>query len=75
MGPRQSPSTAGDALNCVNGIVQSASFTGGLVDYFVRVDDNSGYTFRVQATPPVMAAAGEAVQLTFHADRTVVLAG
>lgn len=73
IGPRQSSPTASDALNCVNGIVHSALFTGGLVDYFVRVDDDSGYTFRVQATPPVMAGAGEAVQLTFRADRTVAL--
>ena len=74
IGPRETSRAASDALNRIDGIVHSASFTGGLVDYFVRVDDGSGYTFRVQAMPPVSAAAGDAVQLTFNADRTVVLA-
>lgn len=71
IGPRGA--THGDAINRLDGVVQSASFTGGLIDYFVRVDDDSGYTFRVQATPPMTVVAGDQVQLTFPADRTVTL--
>jgi ABC-type Fe3+/spermidine/putrescine transport system ATPase subunit len=69
---RRDGASVGDG-NCLTGTVRSASFTGGLIDYFVNADDDPAVTFRVQATPPMAAAAGDRVQLTFSPERTVAL--
>ena len=58
-------------VNCLRGEVTSMTFTGGLVDYFVR--SAGGEELRVQATPPIIAAAGSAVTLSIPPERVVIL--
>jgi ABC-type Fe3+/spermidine/putrescine transport system ATPase subunit len=58
--------------NTLLGHVRSTVFTGGIVDYFVMLDD--GMTeLRVQSTPPVVFDQGDAVQVAFDPARTVAL--
>jgi iron(III) transport system ATP-binding protein len=59
--------------NDVTGRVDTVSFTGGLVDYFVVLDGPGDVRLRVQSTPPIAAQIGAAVRLRFSATRTVVL--
>jgi ABC-type Fe3+/spermidine/putrescine transport system ATPase subunit len=60
--------------NTVRGRVETVSFTGGLVDYFVRLDGPGDVRLRVQSTPPIAAQPGTDVTLRFEAARTVALA-
>jgi ABC-type Fe3+/spermidine/putrescine transport system ATPase subunit len=62
---------ASAADNRIAGRVRTTAFTGGLIDYFV--DIGGGAELRVQTTPPASAEPGDAVTLTFAADRAVVL--
>jgi hypothetical protein len=61
------------ATNEVQGVVRSMSFTGALVDYFVRLDGPGDLVLRVQSTPPILVEAGDEVTLHFPSIRTVVL--
>lgn len=57
----------------LKGTVDVVAFTGGLVDYFVRLRGESGLRLRVQSTPPVKAAVGDAVTLGFEPASAVAL--
>ena len=59
--------------NELQGVVSSMTFTGALVDYFVRIEGVGELVLRVQSTPPILADAGDVVTLRFPANRTVVL--
>ncbi len=64
----------GETVSQVNrlfGQVTAMTFTGGLVDYFVRLA--GGEEVRVQATPPIVAEAGAPVTLSIPPTRVVVL--
>jgi len=61
------------ATNCFRGKVETVSFTGGLADYFVRLDGNSTLEIRVQSTPPIRAKTGSDVWLSFDPNSVVVL--
>lgn len=63
-----------DYENVCQGTVRLVSFTGGIVDYFIRLN-NSDAELRVQTTPPILAEAGQAVTLSFRASRVVALDG
>jgi ABC-type Fe3+/spermidine/putrescine transport system ATPase subunit len=63
----------GADVNEVTGRVDTVSFTGGLVDYFVVLDGPGDVRLRVQSTPPMAAQAGAVVRLRFSAARAVVL--
>jgi ABC-type Fe3+/spermidine/putrescine transport system ATPase subunit len=58
--------------NACRGTVRLVSFTGGIVDYFVRLD-GSDVEVRVQTTPPIIAQAGQSVTLGFRGSRVVAL--
>lgn len=55
----------------LSGQVDRVNFTGGIVDYFVHVED--GTEVRVQSTPPISAAPGDTVTLQFEAEHVIVL--
>lgn len=58
--------------NRLAGIVENGTFTGSIVDYFVRLRNDAG-TVRVQSTPPVIARSGDSVVMAFHPNDCVVL--
>jgi ABC-type Fe3+/spermidine/putrescine transport system ATPase subunit len=58
--------------NVLTGRIRSTVFTGGIVDYFVMLDDGV-MELRVQSTPPVLFNDGDAVQVAFDPTRTVAL--
>ncbi|KAA0970169.1 ABC transporter ATP-binding protein [Aureimonas fodinaquatilis] len=60
-------------FNELEGVVDSTVFTGGLVDYFVRLNNSPETILRVQSTPPARATTGDAVRLSFDPERTVAL--
>lgn len=60
-------------MNSLTGTVRDTVFTGGLVDYFVRLDAAPETELRVQSTPPIRARKGEPVTLVFDPSRTVAL--
>ena len=64
--------SGGDA-NELAGVVETMSFSGALVDYFVRLDGPGETSVRVQSTPPIAAQPGARVMMRFPVERTVVL--
>jgi iron(III) transport system ATP-binding protein len=57
----------------LGGIVRSSTFTGGRIDYFVRLEGAEDVELRIQSLPPKVAEAGDRVTVTFTAESTVVL--
>jgi ABC-type Fe3+/spermidine/putrescine transport system ATPase subunit len=58
--------------NRLRGRVESVTFTGSRVDYFVAVD-GLAEPVRVQTTPPIAARPGEEVTLAFSVTDCVIL--
>ncbi|MEO8134160.1 MAG: ABC transporter ATP-binding protein [Betaproteobacteria bacterium] len=65
--------TGNGVINELQGVLQNVSFTGALVDYFVRLRGAADLVIRVQSTPPILCEAGDEVTLRFPSNRTVVL--
>jgi iron(III) transport system ATP-binding protein len=59
--------------NRLAGRVGSTVFTGGVVDYFVRLRNDANLVLRIQAVPPKRAEQGDDVVLEFDPSRTVIL--
>ena len=60
------------ADNVVTGTIDKLSFSGNVVDYFVRVDGLQ-QPWRAQGTPAQLLSAGQQVQLTFPAAAAYML--
>ena len=58
--------------NRLRGRVESVTFTGSRVDYFVAVP-GIAEPLRIQTTPPVAARPGEEVDLAFSIEDCVLL--
>ncbi len=69
--PRSATATPG--VNRLMATIRATVFTGGLIDYFAVLDATPDIELRIQSTPPVRAAAGDAVALEFDPARTVAL--
>lgn len=69
--PRSAAPTPG--FNRLKATIRATVFTGGLIDYFAVPDAAPEVELRIQSTPPVRAAAGDAVILAFDPARTVAL--
>jgi ABC-type Fe3+/spermidine/putrescine transport system ATPase subunit len=52
--------------------VENVSFTGSIVNYFVRADGIPD-PIRVQSTPPIIARPGEETDITFSPEAAVLL--
>ncbi len=56
--------------NQLKAVLEKLTFTGNMVDYFLRFQEN---TLRVQSTPPITAQEGDQVFLTFSQDDCVLM--
>lgn len=56
--------------NQLKAVLEKLTFTGNMVDYFLRFQEN---TLRVQSTPPITAQEGDQVFLTFSPDDCVLM--
>ncbi len=63
---------ASSALNLLTATVTNVSFTGSLVNYFVQAA-GIAEPIRIQATPPVSAAPGDAITISFAPEVCVLL--
>jgi ABC-type Fe3+/spermidine/putrescine transport system ATPase subunit len=59
-------------VNRLQARVENVSFTGNIVNYFVRLDGQADL-LRVQSTPPVCVHRGEEVGIAFAPEDCVLL--